>query len=72
MEEVSITKLSKNIGPAEARNLAIDIISQEGIEYIALCDSDDVWINPKHLEENIKFLIATGGDLCYLGCRVCF
>ena len=41
------------------------MIAKEGLEYIALCDSDDVWISKDHLKENLKFLIVTEGDICY-------
>jgi glycosyltransferase involved in cell wall biosynthesis len=64
-KRISVTKLDKNIGPSEARNLALKMISDEGLEYIALCDSDDIWISLDHLKENLTFLVATEGDICY-------
>ena len=44
--------LEKNVGPAEARNIAI---SNSKGKYIAFLDSDDVWRNNK-LERQIHFM----------------
>lgn len=64
-KRIQITKLDNNVGPSESRNVALKMIAKEGLEYIALCDSDDVWISKDHLKENLKFLIVTEGDICY-------
>ncbi len=49
---ISLIKLEKNIGPAEARNIAIR--NAKG-RYIAFLDSDDLW-HPQKLEKQISFM----------------
>ena len=49
---ISLIKLYKNIGPAEARNIAIR--NAKG-RYIAFLDSDDLW-HPHKLEKQISFM----------------
>jgi len=49
---IKVTFLSKNIGAAEARNIAIQ---QAKGKYIAFLDSDDLWSHQK-LEKQISFM----------------
>jgi len=63
---ILFSKLTNNIGPSEARNLALKEIERSSdFDYIAFCDSDDVWVNRDHLKENLIFLQATQGDIVY-------
>lgn len=45
-----------NGGVSSARNLAFDLIAKEKFDYIAYCDSDDIW-STDYLEQQIKALI---------------
>ena len=49
---LKVIRLKQNMGPAHARNRAIEEASGK---YIAFLDSDDVWF-PKKLEKQINFL----------------
>lgn len=51
-----------NLGPAAARNRALDSVDEE-TEYVAFLDSDDVW-KPSHLLNALEALEA-GHDLFY-------
>ena len=51
-ERIKVTFLNKNIGAAEARNIAIQ---QAKGKYIAFLDSDDLWSYQK-LEKQISFM----------------
>ncbi|KAB1515172.1 glycosyltransferase family 2 protein [Photobacterium damselae subsp. damselae] len=51
-ERFKLIRLEKNIGAAEARNIAIG--KAQG-RYIAFLDSDDLWY-PEKLEKQIKFM----------------
>lgn len=51
-DRIAIRFLNKNVGAAEARNVAIR--KAKG-KYIAFLDSDDIW-NPKKLERQISFM----------------
>ena len=62
--EKQITFVFKpNGGVSSARNLAISMILQTSTEfdYVAYCDSDDVW-SPDYLEKQVKALLL-GGDV---------
>lgn len=55
-EKIVILRTQSNGGPAIARNVALDKIKEhQDMQYIAYCDSDDVWFQ-NHLEINIKLL----------------
>ena len=46
---IALVRSATNVGPAGARNLAIE---QSGGELLALLDSDDTWL-PNYLEEQV-------------------
>jgi len=54
-ERIKLIRLSKNSGPAVARNKAIE--SATG-RFIAFLDSDDVWL-PDKLKNQLNFMITT-------------
>ena len=47
---IALVRSATNVGPAGARNLAIE---QSGGELVALLDSDDTWL-PNYLEEQVR------------------
>lgn len=53
-ERIKLIKLEKNLGPANARNVAIN--NAKG-RFIAFLDSDDIWRNNK-LEVQINYMIS--------------
>lgn len=58
---IILLKMSKNSGPAEARNNSIRFATGR---YIAFCDSDDLWL-PEKLEKQIKFMERKNLPLTY-------
>jgi teichuronic acid biosynthesis glycosyltransferase TuaG len=58
---IKLIKLEENIGPAVARNKAIE---EANGRYIAFLDSDDLWI-PEKLEKQIKFMESNNLVLSY-------
>ncbi|MCF7865675.1 MAG: glycosyltransferase [Candidatus Pacebacteria bacterium] len=60
---VRLIELKENVGPGLARNLAIlggpipnSSISPIKNKFVAILDDDDLWQNPKKLENQIKYL----------------
>jgi teichuronic acid biosynthesis glycosyltransferase TuaG len=51
-ERIKLIRLNKNVGAAEARNIALRMARGR---YIAFLDSDDMWISLK-LEKQLKFM----------------
>ena len=60
-DRIKVIKSKQNMGPAKARNRAIE--EAKG-KYIAFLDSDDVWF-PEKLEKQIKFLTENSLVLTY-------
>ena len=74
---IKLIELSQNIGPGLARNLAIlggpipnSSISPSPIKnkFVAILDDDDLWQNPKKLENQIKYL-EENPDIVLLGSK---
>jgi len=66
-----ITVIHKdNGGVCSARNLALNYIRDLKVnyDYVAYCDSDDIWIT-SHLEQQIKILNETNNDFVYSAVR---
>ncbi len=57
---IKLIQLSKNRGPAKARNTAIQLVQGK---YMTFIDADDVWF-PNFLAENLKQIEQTEGFLC--------
>lgn len=57
----------RNGGVSTARNTAIDMILKDGtFDYVAYCDSDDVW-QEQYLEKQVNTLTLTGeADMVYV------
>ena len=60
-ERIHLISLSKNVGAAEARNLALENSSGR---FITFLDSDDVWL-PHFLETAHGFLVENKEELVY-------
>lgn len=56
-----------NQGAGHARNCSI---SEAKGRYIAFCDSDDRWL-PEKLERQVRFMKATGAELCFAPYYTC-
>ena len=56
---IVLVPLAKNVGPARARNIALDLTASE---YCAFLDADDVWY-PGKLERQLAEM-ERGADLC--------
>ncbi len=52
-----------NGGPGDARNRALDLVADEGADYVAFLDSDDVW-QTNHLKDALASL-ETGFDFYF-------
>lgn len=50
--KIRLIRLKKNVGAAEARNVALNVAKGR---YIAFLDSDDIWL-PHKLEEQLHFM----------------
>ncbi|WP_197075758.1 glycosyltransferase family 2 protein [Salinivibrio sp. KP-1] len=60
-DRVKLIALSDNVGPAAARNKAIDVANGR---YIAFLDSDDMW-KPQKLERQIAFINDNNAALVF-------
>jgi glycosyltransferase involved in cell wall biosynthesis len=58
---VRVASLDSNMGPAEARNRAIDMAKGK---FIAFLDSDDLW-KPEKLEKQVGFMLEGGISFSY-------
>lgn len=55
-QAAAVTLMSQpNGGPGAARNLALDRVAQDGADYVAFLDSDDIW-RPRHLADAVQVL----------------
>lgn len=52
---VEIIRLDHNVGPARARNLALERIASEGYDFIAIMDADDI-ARPDRIAMQVGFL----------------
>jgi succinoglycan biosynthesis protein ExoW len=52
-----------NGGPGDARNRALDLVADDGADYVAFLDSDDLWY-PDHLNDALTAL-AAGTDFYF-------
>ena len=66
-ERIKYFKLEKNAGPGNARNVGI---KKAAGEYVAICDSDDIYL-PKRLELQAKFF-DENPDISLTGCSFRF
>lgn len=62
---VKLLRQERNAGPAMARNSAL---SAGTGQYVAFCDSDDVWL-PEKLERQLSFMRRTGAAFSYTAFR---
>lgn len=60
-DRIKLIRLNKNVGPAIARNIGIELATGK---YIAFLDADDLWL-PNKLEKQIQFMEKTDVLLCY-------
>lgn len=58
---IKYIKLTKNSGPAVARNTAIDLAKGR---YLAFLDADDIWFD-YHLKESLQFMSAHHYDFVF-------
>ena len=59
---IRLLETDRNLGPAAARNRAMDVANGN---YIAFLDSDDVWY-PDKLQKQLNFMEANGYSFTYL------
>lgn len=64
--KIKVVKNQKNLGPAVSRNLGIDI--SQG-EWIAFCDSDDLW-NSEKLEKQMSLIEKYNYDFVFSGYNI--
>lgn len=60
-ENIKVIALSVNVGPAEARNRALEVVTGR---YVAFLDSDDLWL-PDFLERMVRFSIENDYQFCF-------
>ncbi len=58
---IRLLRTPRNLGPSEARNFGIDAARGR---FVALLDSDDLWLSPK-LEESLAWILSHGYDFIY-------
>lgn len=54
-DRVEVIRLDKNVGPAEARNVALRKILDADFDYVAIMDADDI-STPARLEKQVAFM----------------
>lgn len=54
--QIRFVTSSENCGQSTGRNVLISLAIQEGCEYVAFLDSDDIWVNPNHLLRSLEIL----------------
>lgn len=64
-KRVRLVRQPRNMGPAAARNAALELASSPLVAYL---DSDDVWL-PTKLERQLRFMRDTGAPFTYTGFR---
>lgn len=62
---IKVLRNTCNLGVAEARNRALEMVTGK---YIAFLDSDDYWEGEK-LKKQVALLEKTGGDICFTSYR---
>lgn len=55
-EKIKYVKSDQNCGQSTGRNVLIQLAIQDGCDYIAFLDSDDIWANPNHLLHSLEIL----------------
>jgi teichuronic acid biosynthesis glycosyltransferase TuaG len=59
--KIKLIKLEKNVGSAQARNVALEVANGR---FIAFLDSDDIWYSDK-LEEQVSFMLARKAPISF-------
>lgn len=57
LDRVVLIRLDSNVGPAAARNVALQSILDDGFEYVAIADADDISA-PTRLQKQLEFMEA--------------
>jgi glycosyltransferase involved in cell wall biosynthesis len=65
-EQIEIIRLARNLGPAAARNVALERILRNGHEFVAIMDADDV-SHSHRLARQVAFL-AAHPEIALVGC----
>jgi glycosyltransferase involved in cell wall biosynthesis len=65
-ERVEIIRLEHNVGPAAARNIALQHVVRDGYAYVAILDADDV-AHPARIARQVGYL-ETHPEVALVGC----